>query len=161
MAERKDANAHVLLYCEEKARRLIRALFNKEFKRDPIVQEHNFYHRLHASLTADVERYMPSSPERDYLVRLLQQLPAPSPEVLYRRGQHERNFTIAEAVRVGIDAGGLEVTRNKRRRGLRGGHSVCSLVAEELGRFRITLSEDAVEKILDKSPLKKRLSEKR
>jgi hypothetical protein len=163
MAERKDtdANAHVLLYCEEKARRLIRALFNKEFKRDPIEQERNFYHRLHASLTADVERYMPSSPERDYLVRLLQQLPPPSPEVLYRRGQHERNFTIVEAVRVGIVAGGLDVTRGKTRRFNDGGHSVCSLVAEELEGFGKKISEDAVEKIWDESPLKKRSSEKR
>jgi hypothetical protein len=155
MAKRKDTD------CEEKARRLIRALLSKEFKRDPIEQERNFYHRLHASLTAGIKRYMPASVERDYLVRLLQQPPPPSPALLYRGGQHERDFTIAEAVSVGIAAGGLDVTRNKARRLNDGGHSVCSLVAEELGGFGKKLSEDAVEKIWDKSTIKKRLSEKR
>jgi hypothetical protein len=143
--------------CEEKARRLIHALLFKEFKRDPIEQERNFYHRWHASLTAAIEHYMPSSVERDYLVRLLQQPPPPSPELLYRGGQYERDFTIAEAVSVGIAAGGLYVTRNKARRLNDGGHSVCSLVAEELEGFGVYLSEDAVEKIWDESPIRKRL----
>jgi len=58
-----------------------------------------------------------------------------------------RNWTIMNAVRRGVEAG-LKATRGRDQRHIRGAHSACSLVADELKKVGLKhMSEDAVEKI--------------
>jgi hypothetical protein len=98
-------------------------------------------------LAADrLERAVPPSPWRDYALSVLRRPAAPSQEVLRRGGISSRNETITWAVRE-AERSGLAVTRNRTQRDNGGPHSACSLVAEELLRFGVCLSEDAIEKI--------------
>lgn len=98
-------------------------------------------------LAADrLERAVPPSPWRDYALCVLRRPAAPSQEVLRRGGIGSRNETITWAVRKAEHLG-LAVTRNRAQRDNGGPHSACSLVAEELLRFGVCLSEDAIEKI--------------
>jgi hypothetical protein len=98
-------------------------------------------------LAADrLERAVPPSPWRDYALSVLRRPAPPSPRTVWRDGIHYRDDTIWFAVRKAQQLG-LALTRNRTQRDKGGAHSACSLVAQELLRFGVCLSEDAIEKI--------------
>ena len=85
------------------------------------------------------------APWRDYILFMVQG--PPSQNAKRRIGKHDsRNSQIREAVERARDAG-LKATRNRDQRHTGGAHSACSLVAEELKKAGLHLSEDAVEKV--------------
>jgi len=94
-----------------------------------------------------VERHLLPSPQRDHLLALLHR-PAPLPKNITRRGGiSDRNFNIWMLVNMAVICG-LQLSRNRAQRDTDGAHSACSLVADELKRSGLRLSEDAVEKIM-------------
>jgi hypothetical protein len=97
-----------------------------------------------AFAVAYIERELPASPVRDYVVHILRQSLPFSGRALRPRGY--RDWAILVAVRR-AERLGLNVYRNRATRDNRGRHSACSLVADELRKFDIHLSEDAVEAI--------------
>jgi hypothetical protein len=102
-----------------------------------------------------LERTLPPSRWRDYAVQALQRPDPPGEWELDRGGIKVRDRAIRHAVEKAY-AQGLFPTRNQATRDKGGAHSACSLVAEELKRLGIRLSEDAVEKIFRKKIRKPR-----
>jgi hypothetical protein len=96
-----------------------------------------------------IERTLPPSRWRDYVVQDLQRHDPPGKWELHRNGINVRNAAIRHAVKKAYDMG-LSPTRNTAQRDTGGAHSACSLVAEELKGLGICLSEDAVQKIFSK-----------
>lgn len=103
-----------------------------------------FLRRLCAQRIAQA---LPPSPWRDFAIIVLQRPAPPSKWFKQRNGILARNAAIMWAVRIATEQFGLSLTRRGRRHSRSDRHSACSLVAEELGRFRISMTEAAVEKI--------------
>jgi hypothetical protein len=95
-----------------------------------------------------LERALPPSGWRDYVLRVLRRPAPPSQKTLRRGGIEIRNRAIGYAAFMAVGLG-LNLTRNPARRDKDGPHSACSLVAEELKSVGIHLGEDAVGKICD------------
>jgi len=89
---------------------------------------------------------MPAS-LRQLVAMTLRQPRPPLRLTMERIGKHERDRGIARAVEAVILDTGLKPTRNRVRRTKESSQSACSVVAEVLGNQKISLSEDAVEKI--------------
>jgi hypothetical protein len=89
-----------------------------------------------------LERALPSSPQRDFILRVLRVL---EPASVIR----PRDIAIRNAVDAAMEIYGFKKSRNPAQRYKDdGGHSACSLVAEELGKLGIAdIGEDAVLKI--------------
>jgi hypothetical protein len=106
------------------------------------------FDEVHRALHAiKVERHLPPSPQREHLLALLRR-PAPLSNNITRRGGiSDRNFNIWLLVGIAVECG-LHLSRNRAQRDTDGVHSACSLVADELKRSGLRLSEDAVEKII-------------
>jgi hypothetical protein len=100
-------------------------------------------------LAADlIERGEPLPPSLRPLVgRTLRQPRPPLRLTMAAIGKHTRDRGIARAVEAIILDSGLKPTRNRARRAKDAPQSACSIVAQVLGNRKISLSEDAVEKI--------------
>ena len=95
-----------------------------------------------------LERNVPPSPWRDYILIMLRN----TRPVLPTAEKHIwRNLTLSMAVEYGREAG-LDPTRGRHQRYTNGAHSACSLVAEELKKVGLHLSEDAIEKVWRQNP---------
>jgi hypothetical protein len=121
-------------------------VLNKTFEKgegnaEPSVICNEVYRAMAANL---LERNVPSSPWRDFILYVLRKL---NPPPLPKSQRHLwRDWTISTAVGWGVEAG-LKATRGRDQRYTNGAHSACSLVADELKRVGLHLSEDAVEKV--------------
>jgi hypothetical protein len=115
--------------------------FEGEGDASPYVLCNGVYRTMAANL---LERNVPPSPWRDFILFILRKLNPPS---LPKPQRHLwRDWTIGTAVGCGVEAG-LKATRGRDQRYTNGAHSACSLVADELKKVGLYLSEDAVEKI--------------
>lgn len=87
-----------------------------------------------------LERALPPSSRRDCILQVLRSVPVFVPGV--------RNAAICNAVDAAVEMYGFKKTRNPAQQYKGGGHSACSLVAEELGTLGIAdIGEDAILKI--------------
>src|SRR5262249_57285206 len=84
---------------------------------------------------------------RDYALTTLRRAAPPSEKATRRNGRLHRDHMISWAV-LFAEFAGLAPTRNQAQRYKDGAaHSACSLVADELKKRGISVSEDAVQKI--------------
>jgi hypothetical protein len=97
-----------------------------------------------------IERDIPLPPPlRSYIVGVLRQPLLPSDDITQRRrSKAHRDKIIANTLaRVTFCYPQLKPTRNRTQRDSGAVHSVCSIVSEVLGEWKVNLSEDAVEKV--------------
>src|SRR5262249_23000078 len=114
------------------------------FGKDDFVLHHGPLRKMAANL---LERNVPPSPWRDYILFILRNL---APSLSPRRKRQLRDGVIAFLVNDGIEAG-LRATRGRDQRYKNGAHSACSLVVDELKQFGLNLGEEALEKIWRRS----------
>jgi len=119
---------------------------NEGFKKYPRLFGGSPYHdneTFRVIAAHKLECSVPPSSWRDYILNVLRHT---RPVLPTAQKLAWRNFVIRLAVEFGREAG-LDPTRSCHQRYTNGAHSACSLVAEELKKAGLHLSEDAVEKV--------------